>query len=148
MKKLLFICAMVIVSAAALAQDSTKTIYLGKYKFPAGSVVTEVDVTLVDGNLTMVSTAGTSSLELIKGDTFTVVSFQGIAVFKRDSTGKKITGVHIDAAGYVLDGEKETVGQNTISVRADIERLFCSPVLMSFKRQVSVFSSDSPIITT
>jgi hypothetical protein len=44
----------------------------------------------------------------VKGDTFNIVNFNGIAVFKRNEM-KKVTGVHIDASGYVLDGIKDSV---------------------------------------
>jgi len=92
-----------------IAQDSTaRKELIGRYKFPAGSVVEEVIVMQDNGILMMNSTAGTSSLELIKGDSFTIVNFSGIAVFKRNEV-KKVTGVHIDASGYVLDGVKDSV---------------------------------------
>ena len=106
MKILMLSCFALFVGLFANAQDSTYKELLGKYKFPAGSVVDETTVTMENGILTMNSSAGASTLEKVKGDTFNIVSFNGIAVFKRDDT-KKITGVHIDASGYVLDGVKE-----------------------------------------
>jgi len=86
--------------------DSTYSELLGKYRFAAGSVLHDVTITYENAALLIISTAGTSSLEKIKGDTFNIVSFSGIAVFKRDEN-KKINGVHIDAGGYVLDGVKD-----------------------------------------
>ncbi len=111
MKKIIGLCmiAMAITSMAA-AQDTTTKEMTGKYKFPSGSVIEEAIVTWENGVLTMRSTAGVSVLEKMKGDTFNVVSFSGICVFKRDDA-KKITGVHVDASGYILDGEKEPVNQ-------------------------------------
>ena len=106
--KMYFFLIACIISIAAHAQDSTYKNMAGKYRFPAGSVIEEAIVTWDNAVLTMSSSAGTSVLEKIKGDTFNVVSFSGIAVFKRDET-KKITGVHVDAGGYVLDGDKEEV---------------------------------------
>ena len=99
----LLFCSMTI---AATAQDSIQVQLLGKYKFPDGSVVAEVVVTFENGGLTMTSSAGVSALELLKGDSFNIVSFNGTAVFKRNET-KKVTGVHIEASGYVLDGVKD-----------------------------------------
>lgn len=94
---------------AGLSQDSTlKKEILGKYKFPTGSVVEEVTVAEEGGMLTMSSSVGTSALELVKGDSFNIVSFNGIAVFKRNDL-RKVVGVHIDASGYVLDGVKDSV---------------------------------------
>ena len=93
---------------AASAQDSTaKKELVGKYKFPDGSVVAEVDVLLDNGVLMMNSTAGTSSLDFLKTDSFSIVAFNGTAVFKRNDQ-KKVIGVHIEAGGYVLDGIKDS----------------------------------------
>ncbi len=94
------------ITLTTLAQDSAQSQLLGKYKFPDGSVVTEVVVGFENGGLTMNSSAGTSVLELIKGDSFNIVSFNGTAVFKRNDA-KKVIGVHVDASGYVLDGVKD-----------------------------------------
>jgi len=109
MKSLLFSLIVLLIAVAAHAQDSTQQQFVGKYKFPEGSAVPEVNVTIESGTLMMSSTAGTSSLQLVKGDTFSIISFNGIAVFKRNE-GNKVVGVHIDASGYVLDGVKETAG--------------------------------------
>jgi len=109
MKKTLHLCiAFLVISAGAYAQDSTYKELAGKYKFPAGTVIEEAIVTVENGIINMSSAQGVSVLERIKGDTFNVVSFKGIVVFKRDE-GKKITGVHVDASGYVMEGEKEMI---------------------------------------
>jgi len=105
----IFTLALLFTGMLVVAQDSTtRKELIGRYKFPAGSVVEEVVVMQDNGILMMNSTAGTSSLEPIKGDSFTIVNFSGIAVFKRNEV-KKVTGVHIDASGYVLDGVKDSV---------------------------------------
>jgi len=83
--------------------------FVGKYTFPDGSVVPEVDVTLANNALTMSSTAGTSALTELGIDSFQIVEFSGIAVFKRGDD-KKVNAVHIEAAGYVLDGQKKSGG--------------------------------------
>lgn len=105
-KHLLSALIMITAAVNTYAQDSTQQQVIGTYKFPEGSVVPEVIVTFEGGGLKINSTAGTSSLELIKGDTFNIVSFNGTAVFKRNEA-QKVVGVHIDASGYVLDGVKE-----------------------------------------
>lgn len=105
-KYLLSALIMITVAATTQAQDSTQQQVIGTYKFPEGSVVPEVIVTFEGGGLKMNSTAGTSALELIKGDSFNIVSFNGYALFKRNDA-HKVIGVHIDASGYVLDGVKE-----------------------------------------
>ncbi len=108
----LFILLLLAVSTGLVAQDTTHKEIIGKYKFPAGSVVDEVLVTQENGAFTMTSSVGASPLELVKGDTFNIVSFNGFAVFKRDDA-KKINGIHIEASGYVLDGTRDGI---TISV--------------------------------
>ncbi|GAC1450743.1 MAG: hypothetical protein NVSMB7_13150 [Chitinophagaceae bacterium] len=107
----MFLCSTI----AASAQDSTQAQLLGRYKFPDGSVVTEVAVTFENGALTMSSSAGVSALEPLKGDSFNIVSFNGTAVFKRNDA-KKITGVHIEASGYVLDGVKDIATTGSVAV--------------------------------
>ena len=109
MKKLfLFFFATICFVAIAQAQtptDSTLQEYVGKYKFPDGSVVAEVTVALDNGALTMSSSAGVSPLEKQSEDLYTITQFQGTAKFNRDSN-KKIIGVSINAMGYVLEGVK------------------------------------------
>lgn len=108
MKKILFfICLSMGLAFAASAQtDTTLKQYVGKYKFPEGSVVTDVTVTFDNGALTMSSAVGSSSLEKQSEDVFVITQFQGIATFKRNDA-KKIIGININAGGYVLDGTKE-----------------------------------------
>ena len=58
---LIFILGVVVVSSAQ--QDTTLAQYVGKYKFPDGSVVADVAVTIDNGALVMGSSAGNSTLE-------------------------------------------------------------------------------------
>lgn len=83
--------------------------FVGKYVFPEGSVVPDVDVTLSGSALTMTSAAGSSVLNELGRDSFQIVEFSGIAVFKRGED-KKVNGVQIEAQGYVLDGQKKSSG--------------------------------------
>lgn len=83
--------------------------FIGKYVFPEGSVVPDVDVLLSGSALTMTSAAGSSALNELGRDSFQIVEFNGIAVFKRGED-KKVNGVHIEAQGYVLDGQKKSGG--------------------------------------
>ena len=91
------------------APKPPKEDYVGKYVFPDGSVVPDVTVALSGEALTMTSTAGTSSLTELGRDSFSIVEFSGVAVFKRGDD-KKVNAVHIEAAGYVLDGQKQSGG--------------------------------------
>jgi len=109
MKKILITFVMTGMACVGLqAQDSSSHQYLGKYKFPEGSVVPEVEVFIDNGALMMSSSAGVSVLATLGVDSFNIVSFNGYATFKRNET-KKIVAVHIDASGYVLDGIKDAV---------------------------------------
>jgi len=83
--------------------------FVGKYTFPDGSVVPEVEVTLASNALTMSSAAGTSALTELGIDSFQIVEFSGFAVFKRGDD-KKVNAVHIEAGGYVLDGQRKSGG--------------------------------------
>src|SRR5258705_9110475 len=83
--------------------------YVGKYVFPEGSVVPDVTVALSGEALTMSSVAGSSVLTDLGRDSFTIVEFSGVAIFKRGDD-KKVNGVHIEAQGYVLDGQKQSSG--------------------------------------
>ena len=70
--------------------DSTMQKYTGKYKFPEGNPVTEINVTIESGILTATSAMGTT--ELKKTDTenvFEIVVYGGTATFKKNTEGKK-----------------------------------------------------------
>ena len=114
MKKLICYLSFFILAVSINAQDTLQQ-YTGKYVFPDGSVVPDVDVTLTDAALFMSSVAGSSSLVQMGVDSFTITEFSGIAVFKRDEN-KKINAVHIDAMGYILDGKKQENGAWIFSV--------------------------------
>ncbi|HJV18585.1 MAG TPA: hypothetical protein VJ552_01790 [Sediminibacterium sp.] len=110
-KMLLFALLLTGLSFAATAQTpSTDTAvlkqYLGKYKFPEGSPVTDVTVAIENGVLTMASAVGNSVLEKQGEDIYAIVQFQGTATFKRNEE-KKVIGVNIFAMGYTLEGTRE-----------------------------------------
>lgn len=86
-------------------QDSALQQYVGKYKFPDGSVILEATVTLENGVLTVTSSAGVSLLEKQSDDLYTITQFRGTAKFNRD-TNNKVIGVSINAMGYALEGTK------------------------------------------
>ena len=115
MKCILLSFAFIVFASAALhAQDTSSHQYVGKYMFPDGSVIPSVEVTLDNGALSMSSTAGTSPLQLLGRDSFSIVTFNGYAVFRRNSTNK-IVAVHIEASGYVLDGAKDTTALHDVA---------------------------------
>ena len=89
------------------AQDTTWNEYVGTYKFPEGSVVLSVEIKIENGALTASSSAGSSALEKISKDTFSLVSYSGTVYFTRDSD-KKVNGIKIEVQDTVLEGKKET----------------------------------------
>ncbi|ULQ50798.1 hypothetical protein [Flavihumibacter fluvii] len=93
---------------AQAQQDTTFKTYLGKYRFVDGSVIPSVEIA---GDslkaLTMSSEAGSSPLEYITTDRFTITNFNGTADFKRHDSTKQVNAIHIEAMGYILDGTKE-----------------------------------------
>lgn len=107
----MFLFAFLFVAGCSLTgfsqKDSTHFDYLGKYNFPSGSVVPMVEVT---GDsltaLTMYSEAGTSPMKYEGVDSFSIINFNGSAAFRRHDSSRQIIGIHIEAMGYVLDGEK------------------------------------------
>ncbi len=112
MKKILLSAIATLFIVSLNAQESPKpslSDFVGKYAFPEGSVVPEVDVTLDNNALMMSSAAGSSVLTEIGVDSFQIVEFSGIAVFKRGED-KKVNAVHIEAMGYILDGQKKSGG--------------------------------------
>ncbi len=88
--------------------DSLKE-YTGRYKFPEGSAVTEVNITIENGLLFAGSAAGSSELKRIEKDLFEVVAYAGKAIFKRNEEGK-LVGVRIEVEDLILEGTKEVNG--------------------------------------
>ena len=92
MKKF-FLLLMVLTSFFSVnAQTDTLQQYTGKYKFPDGSPVTEITVSL-DSTVLMANSAMVSSeLRKTEGDVFEIVAYGGTATFKRNAENK-ISGV-------------------------------------------------------
>jgi mannitol-specific phosphotransferase system IIBC component len=107
MKKLLLSLLVVIsFSAANAQQDSALQKYTGKYKFPDGSPVTEINFTVENGVLMGSSAMGSS--EFKKTDTehvFEIVAYGGTATFKKNGDGK-ITNVQILVGDINMEGTK------------------------------------------
>jgi hypothetical protein len=85
--------------------DSLKE-YTGTYKFPAGSEMTSVEITIVNGALLGTSNMGSGSLVRVNKDTFSIPEHNGSVYFSRNAE-KKVTRIHIEVGEMTLDGEKE-----------------------------------------
>ena len=106
MKKILFIFFFLFIGILSIhAQDSLQQ-YVAKYKFPEGSVVTEISVSVENGGLVINSTMGTSTLEKTKADEFYLAVYQATVTFVRNDA-KKITGVKIETPNLTLEGTRE-----------------------------------------
>lgn len=114
MQKTLLVLLFIFSGMVMNAQDSL-TEYTGKYIFPEGSVVTEINVSIENGGLISNSSQGTATLSRAGVDSFLVVEYNGTAVFKRNEE-KKVNGVHIEVMDFILDGKKEESGSWSFSV--------------------------------
>ncbi|MBN8672916.1 MAG: hypothetical protein J0L56_02215 [Chitinophagales bacterium] len=101
---------------AVAQQDTTLQQYTGKYKFPEGSVVTEVTVAIENGVLLANSPMGSSELKKTEADVFEIVAYGGTATFKR--TEGKVSGVQMIVGDMILEG---TRAEGTVSMA-----VFCS----------------------
>jgi len=104
--KYFFLSLLVIIGFLPVnAQADSLQQYTGKYKFPDGSVVTEIIVTLDSTVLTANSAMGSSELKKTEGDIFEIVAYGGIATFKRNAENK-ISGVQILVGDINMEGTK------------------------------------------
>ncbi len=109
MRKIFLLLLTVTVFQIANAQETvpsdTLKEYAGKYKFPEGTPFAEVTITFDNGTLIATSSAGSSELKRRDGDTFDIVAFGGIAIFKRNES-KKIARLHVMVSDVDVEGEK------------------------------------------
>jgi hypothetical protein len=114
MKKLLSLafalCTFFFVNAQNLSPADSLQEYTGKFKFPDGSPVTEVNVTIENGSLMASSAMGGSELKRRDGDVFDIVAYGGTATFKRNGD-KKVNKLQIQVNDLDMEGEK-TEGYN------------------------------------
>ena len=103
----MMICLMLGTVAFVYAQDKDSTLqdFVGKYKFPDGSIVPEVTISVEGAGLVMGSSIGNSALVKIGEDLFSITAYDGSAQFKRDAN-RKVISVSINAGGYALEGTK------------------------------------------
>ncbi|MEI8060378.1 MAG: hypothetical protein WCG67_09485, partial [Ferruginibacter sp.] len=114
MKKVTFIASLFFVSClSSKAQDPFQQ-YVAKYKFPQGSAVTEVNITMENGSLLLSSTLGNTTIEKTDTDKFYIPSLSAVATFVRNDA-KRVTGIKIDIKGTLLDGTREDKTANANS---------------------------------
>jgi len=107
MKKLFFVCMIVMTSLVSQAQTDSLSDYTGKYKFPDGSPVTEIGVVVENGILTATSVMGNSELRKTDNkDIFEIVAFSGTATFKRAEDGK-VKMLRVQVQDVDMEGTKQ-----------------------------------------
>jgi hypothetical protein len=108
------------------SQDSLNQ-YVAKYKFPEGSPLPEINIALDNGSLQISSQMGTSTMEKINDDQFSITAYNGTATFGRN-TVKKITTVKIEALGIIMEGIRED-GNGTSSGKIILPMKFPIPMM-------------------
>ena len=98
------------------AQTDSLKQYTGTYKFPDGSVVTEITVSLDSTVLTANSAMGSSELKKSQGDVFEIVAYGGLATFKRNAENK-IAGVLIQVGDITMEGTKT---EGSVMIRSSV----------------------------
>lgn len=108
MKKLfiLFVLFFALTQSNLFAQSDSLQAYVGRYVFQQGAIIPDVSVQVDNGSLVMVAAMGSATLVKTGVDEFSIPSYSGVAVFKRNNEGK-IVGVRIEAMGNILEGNKE-----------------------------------------
>ena len=113
MKRYLLTAVTILIASIAFSQTPapapTKSdsleIYAGKYKFPEGTVITDLELKLENGTLMGYSDQGNSEFKKVDGDVFAVVAYEGKATFRRNPEGK-IVGIKIEVQDMILEGTK------------------------------------------
>ena len=105
MKKILLSLFVTVSFLAVSAQTDSLQQYTGKFKFPDGSPVTEITMTVDNGVLMAASAMGSTEFKPTStADVFEIVAYGGTATFKR--TEGKITGVTIQVGDVNIEGTK------------------------------------------
>ncbi len=105
MKKIFFSLFVLFCFLSVNAQTDSLQQYTGKYKFPDGSPVTEITMTVDNGLLMASSAMGSTEFKPTSTvDVFEVVAYGGTATFRRKEG--KVTGVQILVGDINIEGEK------------------------------------------
>ena len=132
MKKLICLAMILFASASTylFAQDTTLNDYKGTYRFPDGSMVASVDITVESGVVTISSSLGTATLEKVSKDTFNLIVYNGNVYFTRNKDGK-VDGIKIVVQETVLEGRKDGANLAMIRRRSSefMKQSFYEPVI-------------------
>ena len=108
MKKIPVLICFLIITKLALAQAPADSLreYTGIYKFPPGSEIVSLEITIVNGGLFGNTNMGSGALVRVNKDTFSIPEHHGIAYFSRNAE-KKVVRIHLEVGELILDGDKE-----------------------------------------
>ena len=106
MKKVTVLITVFVIACFSLKAEESLQQYAAKYKFPQGSMISELNVVFDKGALSASSALGNSTVEKKSGDHFNLASYKGTAVFVRNEA-KKITGIKVEINGVTVEGTRE-----------------------------------------
>ena len=105
MKKVLLSLFVTVAFLSVNAQTDSLQQYTGKYKFPDGSPVAEITISVDNGTLMAASAMGSTEFKKTStADVFEIVAYGGTATFKK--TEGKITSVQILVGDVNIEGAK------------------------------------------
>ena len=105
MKKIFLSFFIVLGFLTVNAQTDSLQQYTGKFKFPDGSPVTEITLTVENGLLMAGSAMGSTEFKPTSTvDVFEIVAYGGTATFKKKEG--KVTSLQIQVADVNMEGEK------------------------------------------
>lgn len=136
MKKLPILICFLIVVKLTLAQSPADSLreYTGIYKFPPGSEMISLEITVVNGGLFGSTNMGSGSLVRVNKDTFSIPEHNGIAYFSRNAE-KKVVRIHLEVGELILDGEKENSSLATHPLQIEMIKLKSSLSFYCFLNQ-------------
>ncbi len=106
MKRIFFGLLLLFCFISVRAQTDSLQEYTGKFKFPDGNPVTEINMVFENGLLTGTSVLGNSEFRKTETkDVFDIVAYAGVATFRRNAEGK-ITGMRVQVNDLDMEGTK------------------------------------------
>lgn len=104
-EKIFFSLFLLFAFFAGNAQNDSLQHYVGKYKFPDGSPVSEFTVAVENGTLMVSSAMGSTEFKKTSTvDVFEIVAYGGTATFKR--TEGKVTSVQVLVGDVNIEGTR------------------------------------------
>jgi hypothetical protein len=123
MKKILVTLFILMGFVTVNAQTDSLQQYTGKFVFPDGSPVSEINVIIENGVLTGTSAMGNSEFKKVQGDEFEIVAYGGLATFKRDKDGK-VNALRVQVQDLDMEGqksEKASVARSRFNITGSTE---------------------------